>query len=40
MSGDIPPLPNTSSWHGVQLKHRENFTFTFTFKFKFNFNFS
>jgi hypothetical protein len=29
--GDIPPLPNTSSWRGVQLKHRDNFTFTFTF---------
>jgi hypothetical protein len=23
--------PNTSSWRGVQLKHRDNFTFTFTF---------
>jgi hypothetical protein len=23
--------PNTPSWHGAQLKHRDNFTFTFTF---------
>jgi len=30
MYGDIPPLPNTPSWHGAQLKHRDNFTFTFT----------
>jgi hypothetical protein len=22
--------PNTSSWRGAQLKHRDNFTFTFT----------
>jgi hypothetical protein len=22
-----PPLPNTPSWRGVQLKHRDNFTF-------------
>jgi hypothetical protein len=29
MSGAIPPLPNTSSWRGAQLKHRDNFTFTF-----------
>jgi hypothetical protein len=28
MSGDIPPLPNTHSWRGAQLKHRDNFTFT------------
>jgi hypothetical protein len=26
MSGDIPPLPNTLSWIGADLKkHRENF---------------
>jgi len=26
----IPPLPNTPSWRGAQLKkHRGNFTFTF-----------
>jgi hypothetical protein len=25
MRGDIPPLPNTPSWHGAQLKHRDNF---------------
>jgi hypothetical protein len=31
MSGAIPPLPSTHSWHGAQLKHRDNFTFTFTF---------
>jgi hypothetical protein len=30
MSGAIPPLPNTPSWRGAQLKHRDNFTFTFT----------
>jgi hypothetical protein len=29
MSGAIPPLPNTPSWSGAQLKHRD-FTFTFT----------
>jgi hypothetical protein len=29
MRGDIPPLPNTSSWRGAQLKHRDNFTFTY-----------
>jgi hypothetical protein len=26
--GAIPPLPNTPSWRGAQLKHRDNFTFT------------
>jgi hypothetical protein len=25
--GAIPPLPNTPSRHGAQLKHGENFTF-------------
>jgi hypothetical protein len=30
----IPPLPNTPSWRGAQLKHRDNFTFTFTISFK------
>jgi hypothetical protein len=30
MSGAILLLPNTISWHGAQLKHRDNFTFTFT----------
>jgi hypothetical protein len=25
----IHPLPNTFSWRGAQLKHRDNFTFTF-----------
>jgi hypothetical protein len=29
MSEAIPPLPNTPSWRGAQLKHRDNFTFTF-----------
>jgi len=33
MHGDIPPLPNTPSWRGAYLKHRDNFTFTFTFLF-------
>jgi hypothetical protein len=27
MSEAIPPLPNTPSWCGAQLKHRDNFTF-------------
>jgi len=27
--GAIPPLLNTPSWRGAQLKHRDNFTFTF-----------
>jgi hypothetical protein len=26
MSGAISPLPNTPSWRGAQLKHRDNFT--------------
>jgi len=30
MRGAIPPLPNTHSWRGAQLKHRDSFTFTFT----------
>jgi len=25
--------PSMPSWHGAQLKHRDNFTFTFTFDF-------
>jgi hypothetical protein len=33
MYGAIPSLPNTLSWCGAQLKHRDNFTFTFTFYF-------
>jgi hypothetical protein len=33
MSGAIPPLPNTSSWRGAQLKHRDNCTFTFYLPF-------
>jgi hypothetical protein len=24
MRGAIPPLPNTPSWHGAQLKNRDN----------------
>jgi hypothetical protein len=28
MSGAIPHSPNMPSWHGAQLKHRENFTFS------------
>jgi hypothetical protein len=31
MNGAIPQLPNSPSWRGAQLKHRDNFTFTFTF---------
>jgi hypothetical protein len=26
MRGVIPPLPNTPSWRGAQLKYRDNFT--------------
>jgi hypothetical protein len=26
MNGAIPPVPNTPSWGGAQLKHRDNFT--------------
>jgi hypothetical protein len=29
MSGAIPPLPNTPSLRGAQLKHSDNFTLTF-----------
>jgi hypothetical protein len=36
MSGAIPPFPNTPSWCGAQLKHRDNFTFLpFTCMFRF-----
>jgi len=37
MSGAIPPLPNTPSWRGAQLKtsDRENFIFIFIFTFTF-----
>jgi hypothetical protein len=35
MSGAIPPFPNTPSWRGAQLKHRENFTFLHAFLFFF-----
>jgi hypothetical protein len=31
MSGAVPPLPNTPSWRGAQLKHRDRDNFTFTF---------
>jgi hypothetical protein len=30
MSGATPPLPNTPSWRGAQLKHRDTFSFTGT----------
>jgi hypothetical protein len=34
MCGAIPPFPNTPSWHGTQLKHRDNFTLPYlTFVF-------
>jgi hypothetical protein len=33
MRGAIPPLRNTLSWRGVQLKHRDSITLTFTFTF-------
>jgi hypothetical protein len=29
MSGAIPLFPNTPSWRGAQLRHRDNFTFYF-----------
>jgi hypothetical protein len=29
MRGAIPSLPNTPSWRGAKLKHRDSFTFTF-----------
>jgi hypothetical protein len=32
MRGAIPPLPNTPSWRGAQLKHRDKLTFTFYIK--------
>jgi hypothetical protein len=35
MSGAIPPLPDSPSWRGAQLKHSDNFTFTFTFTIDF-----
>jgi hypothetical protein len=28
MRGDIASLPNTPTWHGAHLKHKENFTFS------------
>jgi hypothetical protein len=34
MSGAIPPFPNTPSWRGAELKHRNNFTFTMTASFQ------
>jgi hypothetical protein len=36
MRGAILPLPNTPSWRGAHLNHRDNFTFTFTFTFNSN----
>jgi len=30
MCDAMPPPPNTSSWHGSQLKHKDSFNFTFT----------
>jgi hypothetical protein len=33
MSGAIPQLPNTPSWSGVQLKHRNNFTLLLPFAY-------
>jgi hypothetical protein len=36
MRGAIPPLPNTPSWCGAQLKHRDNFTFTFALYMKWD----
>jgi hypothetical protein len=28
MPGAIPPLPNTPSWRGAQLKHRDNLEYS------------
>jgi len=36
MSEAIPLLPHTPSWHGTQLKHRDNFTFTVQFSVHLN----
>jgi hypothetical protein len=36
MSGAIPPITNTPSWSGAQLKHRDNFTFTLLLQSGFN----
>jgi hypothetical protein len=33
MRGAIPPLPNTPSWCGAQLKHRDKFYFTTPWSF-------
>jgi hypothetical protein len=30
MRGAVSSLPNTISWRGAQLKHRDNFIFTLT----------
>jgi hypothetical protein len=37
MSGAIPHYPNTPSWRGAHLKHRDNFTFIFCIPFFPNF---
>jgi hypothetical protein len=37
MRGAVRSLPNTPSWRGAQLKHRDNFTFPFTFTFTFTY---
>jgi hypothetical protein len=35
MSGAIPPLPNTPSWHGAKLKkHRDNFALCLLFQLR------
>jgi hypothetical protein len=35
----IPHSPNTPSWRGAQLKHRDSFTFTVHYKLLNEFNF-
>jgi hypothetical protein len=35
MGRAIPPLANTPSWRGAQLKHRVNFTFTIKYLMDF-----
>jgi hypothetical protein len=40
MRGAIPPLPNTSSWRGAWLKHRDNFTSKCTHQVRIKSSFS
>jgi len=33
MHGVLPPLPNTPSWRGAKLKHRDKFTLLYLFTY-------